>query len=97
MAIWPCARKCTLEYSGVQVTEKVRFVIFFFFHLFFLSLSTGVWGFKAFPKLQTIQTKLEGDDGFQSDVDTSLRCLNFGITLLQWMIVGLLKRFLSGH
>ena len=36
---------------------------------------------------------LEGDSGWsQSHVDTSLRCLNFGIALLQWMIVSSLKR-----
>jgi len=30
-------------------------------------------------------------DGFQSHIDTSLRCLKFGIALLQWMIVGLIS------
>jgi len=70
----------------------------------------GVWGFKTFPKLQTIQNKairhvmgvgkncpvdlLEGNSGWVPV--PCLRCLNYGIALLQWMIVGLPKRFLSG-
>jgi len=32
---------------------------------------------------------LEGQDGSQSLADTSLRCLNSGIALLQWMIAGM--------
>ena len=38
---------------------------------------------------------LEGDSGWVPVpcIDTSLGCLNYGITLLQWMIVGLQKDF----